>query len=219
MKNFKKYDSALRDETRRWVDELKDIDILVGIPCWNNEDTIGHVVSTVGQALAKKLGDYRGAILVSDGGSLDDTRENAAAVEIPSGVQRRVCIYRGMPGKGTSFRAVFELARLLKAHACVVVDSDVRSITPDWIVQLAKPILDGKADFVTPIYLRHRFDGTITKHIVYPFLRALYGKQIRQPIGGDFGFKGELTSFYIAEDVWTTDVAQFGIDGVRIVGE
>jgi len=212
MKNFKKYDSALRDETRQWVDELKDIDILIGIPCWNNEDSIKHVISTAGQALAGKLSDYKGAIVVSDGGSLDDTRENAAAAELPSGVKRHVCIYRGMPGKGTSFRAVFEVAKRLKAHACVVVDSDLRSITPEWIFNLARPILDGKADYVTPIYLRHKFDGTITNHIVRPFTRALYGKQIRQPIGGDFGFKSDLASFYIGEDVWTTDVAQFGID-------
>ena len=54
MKNFKKYDTALRDATKSWADELKDIDILIGIPCWNNEDTIGHVVSTVGQAMAEK---------------------------------------------------------------------------------------------------------------------------------------------------------------------
>jgi len=212
MKNFKKYSSALRDKTRQWIDELRDIDILIGIPCWNNEDTIGHVISTAGKALAENLHDYKAAIFVSDGGSLDDTREMARAANIPAGVQRHVSIYRGMPGKGTSFRAVFEATKNLKAGVCVVVDSDLRSITPEWIVQLAKPILDGKFDYLAPHYLRHKFDGTITNHIVYPFTRALYGKRIRQPIGGDFGFKGDLASCYIAEDVWTTDVAQFGID-------
>jgi len=212
MKNFKKYKTALRDEMCRWIDRLKDIDILVGIPCWNNEDTIGHVVTTAGRALKEQLGDYRGAIVVSDGGSLDDTREQAAAAEVPEGTERNVCIYRGSPGKGTSFRAVFEVARRLKARACVVVDSDLRSITPEWIRQLAQPVLDQKADYVAPMYLRHKFDGTITNQIVYPVTRALYGKQVRQPIGGDFGFSGELASFYLSEDVWDTDVAQFGID-------
>src|SRR3970040_482014 len=42
--------------------------------------------------------------------------------------------------------------------------------------------------------------------------RALYGLDIRQPIGGDFGFSPELAAFYMNEDVWDTDVVRFGID-------
>jgi hypothetical protein len=42
--------------------------------------------------------------------------------------------------------------------------------------------------------------------------RALYGVDVRQPIGGDFGFSPELAAFYVREDVWDTDVARFGID-------
>ena len=42
--------------------------------------------------------------------------------------------------------------------------------------------------------MRHKYDGTITNTIVYPLTRALYGKRIRQPIGGDFGFSGRLAS-------------------------
>jgi hypothetical protein len=48
--------------------------------------------------------------------------------------------------------------------------------------------------------------------IVYPLTRALYGKRIRQPIGGDFGFSGRLAAFYLTKDVWDTDVARYGID-------
>ncbi|MBU1214733.1 MAG: glycosyl transferase family 2, partial [Gammaproteobacteria bacterium] len=53
---------------------------------------------------------------------------------------------------------------------------------------------------------------TITNSIVYPLTRALYGMQVRQPIGGDFGFSGKLAQFYLSKDVWETDVARFGID-------
>jgi hypothetical protein len=60
--------------------------------------------------------------------------------------------------------------------------------------------------------MRHKYDGTITNTIVYPLTRALYGKRIRQPIGGDFGFSGQLAAFYLDKDVWETDVARFGID-------
>lgn len=217
MKAFKKYDSAMRPELRDWVKAVGEVDILVGVPCFNNEDTIGHVVETAAQGLAEHFPGLRKAILVSDGGSLDDTREQVESTPVPSGVARHVTIYRGIPGKGTSFRTVFETATQLKASACVVVDSDLRSISPEWIKPLVEPVLSKQADYVAPYYYRHKYDGTITNHIVYPLTRALYGKRVRQPIGGDFGFTGDVAAFFAREDreqmsVWQTDVARFGID-------
>jgi hypothetical protein len=100
----------------------------------------------------------------------------------------------------------------LKAKACVVVDSDLRSITPGWIELLAQPVLEYEYDYIAPYYHRHKYDGTITNGIIYPMTRTLYGKSVRQPIGGEFGFSGRLAARYLEKDVWDTDVARFGID-------
>lgn len=212
MKVFKRYETALRHNLKTWIEGLGEVDILVGIPSFNSEDTIQNVVTACARGLKEHFKDLRSGILISDGGSLDDSREKALAAEIPESVSRMVAIYRGMPGKGTSFRAVFEAAKELKATVCLVVDSDLRNIAPEWVKLLASPILEKKSDFVVPYYIRHKYDGSITNHIVYPLTRALYGKRIRQPIGGDFGFCGELASYFSKEDVWLTDVARFGID-------
>jgi hypothetical protein len=209
---MKAYPSALRENVHMWVNRVKNLDILVGVPCFNNEDTIGFVVEQAARGLARHFPDLKTAVFVSDGGSLDNTREHAYQAPAPEQVLKRVTIYRGLPGKGSSFRAIFEVATLLKVKAVAVVDSDLRSITPDWIRLLVEPVLNRTAGFVAPYYRRHKFDGTITNHIVYPMTRALYGVDIRQPIGGDFGFSPELAAFYMAEDVWTTDTAKFGID-------
>ena len=77
-----------------------------------------------------------------------------------------------------------------------MVDSDLRSITPEWLELLLKPVLEDGVDFVAPLYHRHKYDGTITNSIIYPLTRALYGKRVRQPIGGDFGFSGSLAKHY-----------------------
>ena len=212
MKAFRKFQTALRENLSEWIKEIGEVDVLVGIPSFNSEETIEAVVSSCALGLKEYLGEIRSAIIISDGGSLDDTRERANQAKLPDDVKRMVAIYRGMPGKGTSFRAIFEAAKLLKADCCVVVDSDLKSISPEWVKLLALPILEKKAGFVAPYYLRHKYDGSITNHVVYPMTRALYGKQIRQPIGGDFGFCGELAAFYAEQDVWQTDVARFGID-------
>jgi hypothetical protein len=150
--------------------------------------------------------------MIADGGSTDDTREAAKEFEIKPWQEKIVSIYRGPAGKGSAFRSVFETAKRLQVKACVVVDSDLRSITGDWIKYLLEPILEKGFHFVSPVYSRYKYDGTITNNIVYNLTRALYGLRIRQPIGGDFAFSGELAAYYMDQDVWDTDVARYGID-------
>jgi hypothetical protein len=206
------YNTALRAYTAKRIEEMETADILVGIPCYNNEKTIVHVIQTVTHGLAKYYPDRRCVILVADGGSTDDTREVAKEFEIKPWQEKIVSIYRGPGGKGTALRSIFESAERLRVKVCAVVDSDLRSITPDWIHHLMEPVLEKGYQFVAPVYLRHKYDGTITNNIVYNLTRALYGKRIRQPIGGDFAFSRDVARFYSTQDVWETDVARFGID-------
>ena len=71
------YDTALRAYTSKRVEEIESADILVGIPCYNNENTIEHVIQMVTHGLATHYKDKRSVILIADGGSTDDTREVA----------------------------------------------------------------------------------------------------------------------------------------------
>lgn len=206
------YDTALRGYTSKRIEEIESADILMGIPCYNNERTIAHVIQMVTHGLAKHYKDQRSVIFVADGGSTDDTREVAKEFQIKPWQEKIVSIYRGPGGKGTALRSVFEAADRIKVRACAVVDSDLRSITSDWVKHLIDPVLSKDYQFVSPVYLRHKYDGTITNNIVYNITRALYGKRIRQPIGGDFAMSREVAKFYAEQDVWETDVAHFGID-------
>jgi glucosylglycerate synthase len=206
------YFTAIRGYTAKRIEEIRSADILVGIPCYNNEKTIAHVIQMVSHGLERHYRDLRNVIMVADGGSTDDTREAAKEFQIKPWQEKIVSIYRGPAGKGTALRSVFEAARTLNARACAVVDADLRSITSDWIRELIEPVTSRGFQFVAPVYLRHKYDGTITNNIVYNLSRALYGKRVRQPIGGDFAFSREVAKFYAEQDVWDTDVARFGID-------
>ena len=214
---------AFRAEIHDQIETAGDADIIVGIPSFNNARTIGHVVRAVQAGLAKYFPDHKAVIVNSDGGSSDGTMEVVHKTSVGDfnaillhhrvrPISKLAFPYSGIPGKGSAFRSIFEIAQRLDAKACVVVDSDLRSITPEWIELLVKPVLNGGFDYVAPLYHRHKFDGTITNSIVYPLTRTLYGKRVRQPIGGDFGFSGKLAQFYLTKDVWESDVARFGID-------
>ncbi len=205
--------TSLRDDTRKNLEKIGDVDIIVGIPCYGNEKTIRNVIENVGEGLKKYYKGEKSLIFISDGGSLDDTREEAEAAAVPSSIDKIVTIYRGVAGKGSAFRCVFEAASLLGVKGCAVFDSDLISITPEWVKRLLEPVLKDNFEYVTPGYKRDKNDGTITNNIVYPMTRMLYGLNIRQPIGGDFGFSGKLAkTFKEEEDVWNTDIAKFGID-------
>jgi glucosylglycerate synthase len=206
------YNTALRAYTAKRIEEVENADILVGIPSYNNDKTIAHVIQMVSHGLARHYPKKRSVIFIGDGGSTDDTREVAREFEIKPWQEKIVSIYRGPSGKGTALRSIFEAAGRLNIDVCAVVDSDLRSITPDWVKYLIDPVLEKGYQFVAPVYMRHKYDGTITNNIVYNLTRALYGKRIRQPIGGDFAFSREVAKFYIDQNVWETDVSRFGID-------
>jgi glycosyltransferase involved in cell wall biosynthesis len=206
------YNTALRAYTAKRIEEIESADILVAIPCYNNEQTIAHVIQTVTHGLAKHYRDRRCVIFIADGGSTDDSREVVKEFQIKPWQEKVVSIYRGPAGKGSALRSVFEASERLKVRACAVVDSDLRSITSDWVPYLLDPVLEKGYQFVAPVYMRHKNDATITNNIVYNLTRALYGKRIRQPIGGDFAFSWDVAKFYSEQDVWATDVARFGID-------
>ena len=225
--------TALDERMTTAVERIGQAELLVGIPSYKNAATIGHVARTVADGLRRAFPGKAAVVVNSDGGSTDGTRDRVA--EVLDGIPGIVGEYVGLPGKGSAFRAIFELAGRLGARACAVVDSDLRSITPEWIERLVGPIVDGRADYVAPLYARHKHDGTITNTIAYPLTRALYGQRVRQPIGGEFGFSGELARAFLEggalsgdaapaakgggeadavrrQAVWGSDVARFGID-------
>jgi len=207
-----RFSTAIRQPVRRRIERMERADILVGIPCFNNDSTIAHVVEAVEEGLHARFGDRRGVVMVADGGSVDDSREEAENLEPRPWIERVVHIYRGVPGKGSAVRAIFEAADLLEAKACVLFDSDLRSITPDWVAHMAGGILDDGYDYIAPFYKRYKYDGTITNNIVYNLTRALYGYRVRQPIGGDFALSLPLVRKLLLQDVWESDIARFGID-------
>jgi hypothetical protein len=214
---------AVRDEIAR----LGRADIMVGIPSFKNAATIGYVVRAAQAGLVQYFPDFRPVLVNSDAGSPDGTQRVVIDTEPPDYIEQILLVrptnrlarvsltypeIDGVGGKGAALRTIFEIAAALEVQALVVVDSDLRSIVPEWIELLAGPIVKGGYDYVAPLYARYKYDGTITNTVTYPLTRALYGHRIRQPIGGDFGVSGDLVRHYLELDDWTDDISKFGID-------
>jgi hypothetical protein len=93
------------------------------------------------------------------------------------------------------------------------------SATPEWIQRLARPLLEEKADFVTAAYARHRYEGTISRLVLAPLVRALYGRRLQHPFGGQQALSARLIEHLLIHPKWSwtgPDVSDLWITGTAI---
>ena len=189
---------------------INSLDLAVGIPSYNEAENIEFVVRQVAAGLERYFPHLNTVIINVDNCSQDGTKE--AFIAANSGPIPKVYLSTpaGVKGKGNNFRNLFNYLLPHHPKAVVVVDADLRSIQPEWVRYLGRTVLKG-FDFVTPLYSRNEYDGTITNQLCYPLLYSVLGRDIRQPIGGDFAFSGRMLEHWMRQD-WDENVLQYGVD-------
>ncbi len=191
-------------------DKVRRAEIVVGIPSYNESRSIGNVAKIIDTGLTQFFERKDAVIINVDNNSPDNTKDAFLKTQTRT-PKLYISTPEGEKGKGRNIKNLFEAGVEFGAKAIVMLDADLISITPHWVQYLVEPIyLD--YDYVIPIYVRHKYDGTITNNIAYPLTRVLYGLRTRQPIAGDFGFSGRLARAYLTEKIWNPEVSEFGID-------
>lgn len=151
---------------------LKVMEIAVTIPAYNEEKTIGKVISRIRKSLDKSHYKDRYKILVVDDGSKDKTADTA---------KKANAIVFSHPknyGLAECFKTEIHKCLELKADAIVHIDADLQ-YNPDEIPKLLKEI-ENSSDLV----LGSRFNGTIE---YMPFIKRIgniaFSKVISQITG------------------------------------
>jgi len=191
-------------------DNIKKAAFVVAIPSYNEADSIAFPVQQADQGIQSFFENIESVIINCDNNSNDGTKEIFLGIKTAT-PKIYISTEPGVKGKGRNFKNLFKKIVDLEAEGVVVVDADLKSITPKWIKHLGEPLFQDFG-YVAPLYVRHKYDGTITNSIAYPLTRSLYGRRVRQPIGGDFGFCGKLAQVYLQSDTWSEAIANFGID-------
>jgi hypothetical protein len=214
---------ALTPEILEAIRQEGGAQIVVGLPTYNNSATVGAVVTSLREGLRAAFPSQKSIIVNTDCGSTDETAQTLAAATAGEGdpqrliqvvlpAQSRDIPYHGIPGRDEGLHLTLRVARAAGARVCLILSPDLTSLSPDWIGALCRPVLEHEFDFVAPIYARNRFDGAITNAIVRPLIRSLYGKHMRQPMGGEYAFSAVLMEKYLGDNIWGTDLARVGID-------
>ncbi|MGH9768859.1 MAG: glycosyltransferase [Blastocatellia bacterium] len=174
--------------------------VAVGIPSFMEADSIPYVTRQVDEGLSGMFNPADCVIINADGASPDQT--SRVFLETPTKCGKEALVVTEQPGgKGRNLLRVLEHCAEREVGALAVVDADLKSITPDWMAWLLTPVARGAADYVLPLYRRRRFDGTVTNHFAYPLLYGYFGRDWRQPIGGEFAMSGEFANHLLRQRV------------------
>jgi glucosylglycerate synthase len=214
----------LTDDFVSQLINIGEVDILIGLPTYNNAKTIGSVIAAVQAGILQSFSRDRAAIIDADAGSRDGTPElvsNASIDDVQQRAFNRVALrtlhsistrYGNSVARGTALRTILAAAELLRAGATAIVSPDSSSIKPDWLRVLLKPISTENFDLVLPTYARHKFDGLLITNLLYPVTRAIYGLRIREPYASEFAFSSRMGSQFLAQNSWNDESARAGCE-------
>lgn len=196
-----------------------EVDLLVGIPTYNNAETIPQMLHAIEESLQQNFVRERVAILNVDGGSTDDTckvllqsnhRKSPSSRGLTSlrTVHRISSQYANSPAPGIAIRTVAAAADLLRAKSCAIVPPTTTNVTPSWIANLLRPIYRERCDYVAPLYVRGKFQGLLARDLLYPMSRGVFGQRIRELYSDEWGFSARLASYCLDQNVWQEEAVR-----------
>lgn len=185
-------------ETLEQIERIGSTDLVIGVLRSDPEGEDDGAARLVREALGRLSGGARAVVIHNNGTAASASNVSSSPVE-EERVRVLGCRLAGPELAGTppqnlsdAYRAIFTAGGKLGARACGVIASDLRAVTPQWILRLVEPALEEGFDLVTPCYSGHKFEGLLNKSIVAPLNRSLYGARIQNPMGPDFGLSGKL---------------------------
>ncbi len=176
----------LAPESRAALGQLGSVDVVAGVHALRRATEVARLLDTVESGLAKHFPSHRTAVLVADAGSHDATPDVLRAwCAAPQRGPARGYVEPAPPlHHGRAVQALLAAGHELGARGIAVLDADMSGVSADWLSALIDPVIEDRADYVSPSYSRSASEGTLTTNLLAPLTRALYGKRIQQITGG-----------------------------------
>jgi hypothetical protein len=181
----------LAEETRRQIEELPPVDILVGITAPGSAEEVWRKATDTARALSAENGAPQIALAYP---RTEGSSDEIAAVAEKSTL--RVLHYdlpqvsaSSVPWVETSsaVATLMSMALEIRAGACVVLSPDATSLNVQSVRALTMPVLEKQHDLVMPVYSIGKYEALLNNSILSPLTRALYGKRIQFPLPPEFG--------------------------------
>ena len=212
-------DTFLDDDFLRQLMSVGEVDLLVGIPSYNNSATISQTVQSIEDSFQQSFVRDRVVIVNVDAGSSDDTTTAVLKTEEHKNpghkglttlrtIHRVSAQYARAPTQGLALRSIVAAADLLRAKACAIISPVTPNLTCSWIANLLRPAYREHYDFVAPLYSRSKYQGLLARTLLYPMSRAIFGQGIRELYSDEWGFSGRLAGHCLEQDVWQEEAVR-----------
>lgn len=220
-----RFRQAIRDPLGQ-AQQIGAADIVVGIPFYNEADSIGHVLRTAVQGLDQYYPDAKSVIVAAGSpvGGKALRAINSTRLRKKSLVGRIAFKFDDdlLDGKGWSIRAIMEIADQLGGDL-VLLEADLASrrnkkevvgMAPEWIRSLLDPVKRGQMDLVVSRFNLHYADVIAHANLTYPLLSSVYNSPVHSLVGGLRGIAHQLLRVYRdeARRNWNTTTGGHGID-------
>jgi len=188
------------------IERAGSADLVIGIFDLDQQEEASTAVAITRDALSELSTPLR-AIVVCNNGTHSPPE---AAPEFTGDERSPIVSSCSMPLPGSTetplqsisnaYRRVFAVGSKLGVRACGVIASGDDHAIRQWIYRLVQPVVDLGFDFVAPCYTRQKMEGLLNRNVLSPLHRALYGEQLENPMGPDFGLSGKLLQRILGED-------------------
>ncbi|WP_326636323.1 glycosyltransferase [Streptosporangium sp. NBC_01755] len=183
--------------------------ILVGLPSFNEAETIATVTRDIDAALSAAPFPVTALLVNADNSSTDRTAEQflTTATQHP----KRVLTTAHASGKGTNWQALFRLLDEGEFDIGVMVDTDLGGVPASWIHKLI--IAASDSDFAFPLRPPTWNGGDLTYQLAYPMLAGVFGADLREPLCGDIALSRRGAKLVLDQN-WTDSAHRFGVDAL-----
>lgn len=187
------------------IEQLGGADLVIGM-LDSGQSEAGATVAAVRESLAQ-LSKVTRALVVYNNGAQSS---GSISPEVAGDNQSPAVFSLALPASGQAvtphqsmshaYRGVFAVCGKLGVRACGVIASQPWASTAQWISRLVQPVLELGFDLVAPHYTRSKMEGLLNRSVLSPLCRALYGLQLQNPLGPDFGLSGTLLQGVLKQD-------------------
>ena len=204
--------------------EIGEADIVVGVPFYNEFETIGHVLRTIKRGLIKYYPSKKCVIVAVGSPAGEKALKAVKAISQSDGIEQMAFLLdeERISGKGWAVWAIMQVARTLGADLAII-EADLRSrrrdgqtlgLVPEWISLLLDPIKRREMDLVVSRFNRHYLEDTTSSHVFYPLLAAVFNYPVHDLGGGQWGISYRLLRTFLQRAPLppSTEVGGFGID-------
>jgi hypothetical protein len=165
-------------ELQKRIEETGPVDLLIGVIGAVDMEKLRAKASCLSGMAEKIVVAYAG-VAEAEASSIEGVQFAAYPIASASSLAFWVDI-------AAAQRSVLALAAAWQARACVTIHSDLAALQTETMQLFAEPVLQGKSDLMMPVYPPEKYDGLITKSLLAPLSRALYGRRVRSPLSFDF---------------------------------